>query len=397
MSRHSKIRGIMEKNIMPMAWNEPGRGDKNQNPWGKRRSNSEGPPDLDEVFKNFQRRLRGLFGNNTSSSGGSTGPDFSKGSMQLWLGIILGGIVFLYLAFGFFTVASYEQGVITRFGKYERTVNAGLHWLPRLVENVQLVNTENLKSSRHSGWMLTKDENIILVEMEVQYRVIDAEKYLFNVAAPDMVLSQAADSALRQVIGDSITDDVLTNKKQQIAEAIKEQLIDTLKLYDAGFHIEAVNFRDSRPPDDVKDAFDDVTKSREDRERLKLQAEAYSNTIIPEAEGAAQKIISEAEAYKERVVLEAIGEAQRFNLILPGYLRSPQVTKTRMYINAIEDVLTNTTKIIISGNAGNNMIYLPLDKIIDKNNPKITTVPNAEPDVTFVPDKSINNNKKEKR
>lgn len=356
----------MQENIIPMVWNEPGSGDKNQNPWGKKNPNNAGPPDLDQIFKDAVKRIRGLFGttgsnNNGNSGGGSNNTSFST---QLLLGIAFSVVAILYLLFGFYTVASYEQGVITRFGKYDRTVNAGLHWLPLFMDKVQRVNTENLKSSRHSGWMLTKDENIILVEMEVQYRIIDAEKYLFNVASPDLVLAQAGDSALRQVVGDSLTDDVLTNKKQQIAEAIKEQLIDTLKLYNAGFHIEAVNFRDSRPPEDVKDAFDDVTKSREDRERLKLQAEAYANTIIPEAEGAAQKIIAEAEGYKERVILEAMGEAQRFNLILPGYLHAPQVTKTRMYMDAMQEVLSNTTKIVVNSNAGNNMIYVPLDKII---------------------------------
>lgn len=366
----------MSENIMPMAWNQPGSGDKNQNPWGKK-NDADGPPDLDQVLQNIKNKIAGLFGKKSNIGGnipmrGNSGP-----SLQSWLTIIGVVLIALYLVFGFYTIASYEQGVITRFGKYDRTVTSGLHWLPVFVDKVHKVNTENLKSSRHSDWMLTKDENIILVEMEVQYRIIDAEKYLFNVATPDLVLAEAADSALRQVIGDSNTDDVLTNKKQQIAEAIKEHLIDTLNMYDAGFHIEAVNFRDSRPPDDVKDAFDDVTKSREDRERLKLQAEAYSNTIIPEAEGAAQKIISEAEAYKEQVILAAIGEAQRFNLILPGYLRSPQVTKTRMYMDTIEEVLTNTTKIIINGNTGNNMIYVPLDKMMDrKNNP--TVVPYAE-------------------
>lgn len=358
---------------MPMVWNEPGSGNKNQNqsPWGKK-PDSDGPPDLDQIFSNLFKRIRGLFG----KSGGGSSPSMGKPNLQMWLTFASIAIVVIFLFSGFFTVASYEQGVITRFGKYDRTVLSGLHWLPPLVDKVQRVNTENIKSSRHSGWMLTKDENIILVEMEVQYRIIDAEQYLFNVASPDLVLTQAADSALRQVVGDSITDDVLTNKKQQIAEAIKEQLIDTLDMYDAGFHIEAVNFRDSRPPDDVKDAFDDVTKSREDRERLKLQAEAYSNTVIPEAEGAAQKILAEAEAYKESVILDAMGEAQRFNLILPGYLRAPQVTKTRMYMDAIEEVLTNTTKIIVNSNSGNNMIYLPLDKIMDKNN-KPTVVPYA--------------------
>lgn len=355
----------MSDNILPMAWNEPGDGDnKNDNPWGKRKPQSDGPPDLDQALKNLWQKLKSSFGFKSTppSSGSSSG----KGSgSEMWVSIALGAVVLGYLALGFYTVASYEQGVITRFGKYSHTVNPGLHWLPLFMDKVQRVNTENLKSSRHSGWMLTKDENIILVEMEVQYRVIDAEKYLFDVAAPDGVLSQAADSALRQVIGDSLTDDVLTNKKLQIADAIKEQLIATLERYDAGFYIEAVNFRDSRPPDDVKDAFDDVTKSREDKERLKLQAEAYANTIIPEAEGAASKILSQAEAYKEQVTLDASGEAQRFNLILPGYQKSPQVTKTRMYLDSMGQVLSKTTTVIVSAN-GNNMIYLPLDKIMEK-------------------------------
>lgn len=384
----------MQRDTMPMVWNEPGSGDKNQNPWGRR--NNDGPPDLDQVFSDLKRRIASLFGKKSSSGGGAQQPNGLNVQMLLIMG--LGIFVVLYLLFGFFTVASYEQGVVTRFGKYEKTVTAGLHWIPRFMDEVQRVNTENLKSSRHSGWMLTKDENIILVEMEVQYRVIDAEKYLFNVSSPDAVLTQAADSALRQVIGDSTADDVLTNKKQQIAEAIKEHLVEILSLYDAGFYIEAVNFRDSRPPDDVKDAFDDVTKSREDRERLKHQAEAYTNSVIPQAEGAAQKIIAEAEAYKERVILDAMGETQRFNLILPGYQRAPQITRTRLYVDAMEEVLSNTTKIIVNGNAGNNMIYVPLDKIIGRNQEVTVMEPYVEPDASASTQHfSANNNKKEKR
>ena len=354
----------MSDNIMPRAWNEPGSGGKKDNPWGDKNRNSDVPPDLDQVFKKLTEKFKKLFGMKTGGSGG-----MNKKSSEL--GVLMFVIVALvaYFVFGFYTISSYEQGVVTRFGKYSYTVKPGLHWAPPLVDNVQRVITENIKSSRHSGEMLTKDENIVAVEMEVQYRVIDPEKYLFNISAPDGTLGQAADSALRQVIGDSLTDDVLTDKKHQIAEAIKEQLVATLALYDAGFHIEAVNFRDSRPPEEVKDAFDDVTKSREDKERLKLQAEAYSNTIIPEAEGAAKKILSEAEAYKQRVILDATGASQRFNLILPGYLRSPQVTKTRMYLEAMEEVLSNTTKIIVNSGA-NNLVYLPLDKIMK--NGKIT-------------------------
>lgn len=354
---------MSKKNIMPMAWNEPGQEQKPKNNWNPRNQRSnDGPPDLDQVFNNIKKWFQDLFKGRKpgiSSGGGDQNP-------RKLFSIALGLIFALYILFGFYTVAPYEQGVITRLGAYERTVLSGLHWLPRLYKSVHKVNSENIKSSRHSGWMLTKDENILFVEIEVQYRVIDAEAYLFNVSQPDTVLGQAADSAMRQVIGDSLTDDVLTNRKQFIADSIKEQLIDTLNIYDAGFHVEAVNFRDSRPPEDVKDAFDDVTKSREDRERLKLQAEAYANTLIPEAEGAARKILAEAEAYKEQIVLTATGEAQRFDLIVPGYQRAPQVTRTRMYINAIQQVLSNTSKILITSSAANNMLYLPIDKLLEK-------------------------------
>jgi len=217
--------------------------------------------------------------------------------------------------------------------------------------------------------MLTKDENILMVEIEVQYRVIDAEKYLFNAARPDDALREAADSALRQVIGDSMTDDVLTNKKMQIGENIKEQLINTLNMYDMGFFVQNVNYKDSRPPEEVKDSFDDVTKAREDRERLKLQADAFTNNILPEAEGIAKKMLLEAEAYKQEVILQATGEAAKFNLILPEYLKAPKVTKRSMYLKAMEEVMKKTTKVLVDVDKGNNLIYLPIDKLLNNNQP----------------------------
>jgi membrane protease subunit HflK len=361
-------------NKMLKAWNEPGGGGKKDNPWGDRgKDNNDGPPDLDEVFRKIKDRIKAMFGFKVPSQ-----PSNNKNSSQVIIYSVLGLCVICYFVFGFYTIASYELGVVTRFGKYGYTISPGLHWIPPFVDQVQRVNTENVKTSRNSGWMLTKDENIVWVEMEVQYRVIDAEQYLFALSRPDETLTQAADSALRQVVGDSFTDDVLTDKKQQIAESIKDQLVGILAIYNAGFYIEAVNFKDSRPPDDVKDAFDDVTKSREDRERLKLEAEAYSNKLIPEIEGQAQKLLAEAEGYKQRVILEAIGETQRFNLILPGYQKAPQVTKTRMYMDAMQDVFTHTTKVVVNSNAGNNMIYLPLDKILEKNKANDVTVTVAQ-------------------
>lgn len=335
-----------------MPWNNP---DNN----GKK--NNEGPPDLDEAFKEIFKKIKGLFGLKFA------GPNipFGDGDKTKVFALAILALAFiLYLAAGFYTVSAYEQAIVTRFGKYARIEQSGLHWRPRFIERVQKINTETIKSTKRSGWMLTKDENIVLVEVEVQFRVLDAEKYLFNVDSPDFVLEEAADSALRQVVGDSLTDDVLTDKKQQIAQSIKEQLESILNSYNIGFYIEAVNFRNSRPPEQVKDAFDDVTKSREDRERLKLQAEAYANTVIPEAEGNARKILAEAEAYKESVSLEAQGKALRFEQILPGYQKAPIVTKKRMYFDSMQEVLSKTTKVVTSPNGNNNLIYLPLDKML---------------------------------
>ena len=339
----------MYSNIINMAWNEPG-GNSNKN------RNNDGPPDLDEVLKKLLQKFSNIM------PGGKP-----SGSSNLLAGVVLVVVLLGYLLTGFYTVYPYEQAVVTRFGRYDASVTSGLHWHPRFIDKVQKVKTENIRSSKHSGWMLTKDENILMVEIEVQYRVLDAEKYLFNVSRPDDALREAADSALRQVIGDSITDDVLTNKKMQIAQSIKEQLISTLDMYDMGFFVQNVNYKDSRPPEEVKDSFDDVTKAREDRERLKLQADAFTNNILPEAEGKAKKMLLEAEAYKQEVILHATGEAAKFNLILPEYAKAPKVTRYRMYMSTLESVLKKTSKILIDVDKSNNVIYLPLDKILADN------------------------------
>lgn len=338
----------MYSNIIRMAWGEPGGNNKNRK--------NDGPPDLDEILKNLLQKVSDLFP-------GSKNP---RGANVLAFILIIAALLG-YLLTGFYTVYPYEQAVITRFGKYHSSTTSGLHWHPRFIDKVHKVKTESLRSSKHSGWMLTKDENILMVEIEVQYRVIDAEKYLFNAARPDDTLREAADSALRQVIGDSMTDDVLTNKKMQIADGIKEKLINTLDMYDMGFFIQNVNYKDSRPPEEVKDSFDDVTKSREDRERLKLQADAFTNNILPEAEGKAKKMLLEAESYKQEVILHATAEAAKFDLIFPEYAKAPKVTKHRMYIRAMEEIMVKTPKVLVDVDKGNNVIYLPLDKVLSNN------------------------------
>lgn len=343
---------------MPMAWNEPG-GDK-QDPWGKKPS-ADGPPDLDEAFKKFFKKL----GFNLGGKGG--GQNSPGKASYFGIGAIAILLAVLYFIAGFYTVAPYEQGIVTRFGRYDRMVGQGLHWSPKLIEKVEKVSTV-VKTSMRSGWMLTEDENILQVDIEVHYRVLDGERYLFNVVTPENTLLQVADSALRQVVGDSLTDDVLTDKKQQIADKIKDTIVSILEVYDSGLTVELVNFRNSKPPEEVKDSFDDVTKSREDRNTLTLQAEAYANKIIPEAEGQAQRMLEDADGYKAEVILRAAGETQKFSLIYPEYQKAPKVTKTRMYVDALEQVLENSNKVLVDVNSGNSLIYLPLDQLMHNRN-----------------------------
>jgi len=343
----------MSDMAMPMAWNEPG--NKNdKNPWGNNRKN-DGPPDLDEIIKKFAKKFKNILGGSGNNSDG----------FGFFMLMLLGVFAVIYVFAGFYTVSPYEQVVVTRFGKYERTVSSGLHWHPKIIEAIQRVRTENISSSRHGGEMLTKDENIISVEVEVHYRILDSEKYLFNVVRPEDILREAADSALRQVIGNSTADDVLTEQKFQIAEKVRDNLESSLTTYDAGFKIQTVNFKNSAPPEEVKGAFDDVINSREDRERIKLEAWAYSNKVIPEAQGSASKLIAEAQAYKQESILNAMGETKRFDLIYPQYIRSPKITKNVMYLDSMQQVLSSTSKIIMDGDA-NNLALLPLDTMLNK-------------------------------
>ncbi len=346
-----------------MTWNKPGNnGDKSKNTWFNHNDkNASTPPDLDEILKSIVKKLRSLFGGNSSQDGNN----------NMIIVTILIVCFALYFLSGFFTVYPYEQAVVTRFGKYDKTLTDGLHWRPSLIDKIIKVKTENVKSSNHEGWILTKDENILFVEIEVQYRVFDAEKYLFQVIKPDEALKQAAESALRQVIGESMTDDVLTEKKMQIANSIKDQLEKTLAIYNVGLYVQTINFKNSRPPEPVKDSFDDVTRSREDKERSKLQADAYANKILPEAEGIARKMLLEAEAVKEQMILKAKGEAAKFDLMVENYKKAPAVTRQRLYLETMEQVMKNTTKVLVDSDKGNNLIYLPLDKIMENNNPSI--------------------------
>ncbi|HIH2762180.1 MAG TPA: FtsH protease activity modulator HflK [Candidatus Azoamicus sp.] len=282
--------------------------------------------------------------------------------------VLISLIIISYILIGFYLVKPAERAVITRFGKYNKVVEQGPHWFPYLIEKQQIVNTEKLERSSHYGsHMLTKDENIITVEFEVQYRISDIEKYLFNLVEPDKSLKEAADSALRQVVGYSELDFLMTLGKEQVASEIHEQLQHILDSYNSGIYVVIVALKDVRIPNDIKSSFDDVIKAQEEKEQLKHQAESFANKVVPEAKGEATRILEAASAYRQEVIFEAEGDVAKFKLLLPEYKAAPDITRTRLYIDTIESILSKSTKILIDLNKGNNIIYLPLDKFLDVN------------------------------
>lgn len=362
-----------------MAWNEPGnRGDKNnqssQNPWGKRSSDNQGPPDLDKLFKQWIKAFKKLLGGGARAGLGSTPQGAGFGTpyrvkMTGLLSVMLGVVLILYVLSGIYIVEPAERAVVTRFGRYVRTEGPGPHWLPSVVESKEIVNIDRTESTRHGGSMLTKDENIVSVEVTVQYRIGDAKAYLFNVVSPINSLKQATESALRQVVGQSTLDDVLTSGRALIAGAIKDQIVSTLAVYKTGILVLDVAMQPAKAPDEVRAAFDDVIKAREEEVRSVNQAESYANDILPKAKGMAERMKKEALAYKQETQLLAEGHTERFNLILPQYQKAPEVTRTRLHLDAMTRILSSTTKMFVDGGSNNNVLYLPIDKLMGLKTP----------------------------
>lgn len=344
-----------------MAWNEPGGGDNNpKDPWG---GNNQGPPDLDEALKKFQEKLRGIFGGSggggSSSTGGGGIPGFSAGVVGLLVIVALA----VWGLMGFYQLDQQERGVVLRFGKYINTVQPGLHWNPPIIDDVTTVNTTKVRSASFREIMLTQDENIVEVQLSVQYVINDPENFVLKVLAPESSLQNAAKSALRHVVGGTTMDLVLTEGRARIGAEIQQRLQEYIDLYQTGILVSKVTVDESKPPTQVQAAFDDVIKAREDEERVKNEAQAYANGIVPEARGGAQRQIEEASAYKEEVIANAEGEAERFNLLLTAYRSAPEVTRERLYLDAVQAVYTQTSKVMIDVEGGNNMMYLPLDKL----------------------------------
>ena len=363
-----------------MAWNEPG-GSGKKDPWGGG-NGDQGPPDLDEVVKKMQDKFGAIFGGGKGGSGG--GGAGKAGSMGLGLILIIAVVV--YGLSGLYIIDEGTRGVVLQFGKYDKTTTPGLHWYPRFIQTVEIVDIEQIRDAaigyRSSGTgrqastrvereslMLTQDENIVDIQLAVQYKVSNASDYLFNVVDPDLTLRQATESAVREIIGKNKMDFVLTQGRSEIANKVHTLIQDILDRYHTGLQITSVNMQDAQPPEQVQAAFDDAVKAREDNVRLKNEAEAYANDIIPRAQGQAARKMEEANAYKEQVIAEANGEASRFNQVYAAYKKAPDVTRKRLYIESIESVLSHTTKVMVDVKGSNNLLYLPLDKIIGQKSP----------------------------
>lgn len=335
-----------------MAWNEPG--NRGKDPWGNNGGGKkQGPPDLDDIFKNMMKR----FG---SGQQPSQGPSFNSKAILAGLGVLL----VIWIFSGFYTIKEAERGVVLRFGKYSDEVDPGLHWKPTFLDKVIPVDISNTRTQPASGSMLTQDENVVRVEMEVQYRVTEPYKYLFSVTNANSSLREAMDSALRYVIGHNVMDDILTTGREKIRQDTWEELQRIIDPYQLGLTIVDVNFLPARPPEQVKEAFDDAISAQEDEERYIREAEAYAREREPKARGRVKRIEQEANAYKERVILEAQGKVARFEKLLPEYRLAPNVTRERLYLEAMAGVLSHTSKVLVDTKGNGNLIYLPLDKMM---------------------------------
>ncbi len=357
-----------------MAWNEPGNKGNGNDPWGSggRGNGDQKPPDLDEVIKSVSRKLNSLLGG--GKSGGSSGGSGNSGNAGAGVssGLLAAALVVLvvmWAAVGFYTVDESERGVVLRFGKLrQEVVQPGLRWNPPLIDEVQKINVSRVNTRSYARDMLTTDENIVNVSIDVQYIIDDPVKFAMVVRDPEMSLDHAAESAIRHVVGGTTMDRVLTQGRADVAAEVRERLQRYMASYDSGILVSQVTVRNAQPPDAVQGAFDDVIKAREDEQRVQNEALAYANRVVPVARGEAQRIIEQANAYRDQVIARAQGEASRFEQLLTEYEKAPKVTRERLYIDAMQTVMSNSSKVMIDVESGNNMFYVPLDKIIEQGN-----------------------------
>lgn len=367
-----------------MSWDESDNDkSKKKDPWSGRKNDQQTPPDLDELVRSMQGKLSALFGGGPKGPKGvdnkTPGAPAASG-MSLMVLIILASVI--WLASGVYIIDEGNRGVILRFGSYHETTLPGPHWrFPSPIDSTLIVNVDqqryievgyrtganqqSVSGVRKEALMLTEDENIIDVRLAVQYKIKDAENYIFNVRSPEVTLKQATESALRAVIGKSKMDFVLTEGRSEVVAKVEIGLQKMLDDYGTGLLVSSVNLVEAQPPEEVQGAFSDAIRAREDEQRYINESQAYSNEVIPKARGTASRIVQEAEAYQERVKAEAAGDASRFSQILVQYEAAPEVTRKRLYLETMEDVLGNSRKVIMDVKGGNNLMYLPLDKLME--------------------------------
>ena len=406
----SRLRGMFNLNDPRWGRGEDKQGEGNNRPdpnrpEGNGRGPNQGPPDLDELWRDFNRKLGGLFGRRRGGGGGGDGggnfgggggnfqPDMK--SAGVGAGLIAAVVVLIWLGTGFFIVQEGQQAVITQFGKYKSTVGAGFNWrLPYPIQRHELVYVTQIRSVdvgrdsviRATGLkesaMLTEDENIVEIKFAVQYRLNDARAWLFESKNPGEAVVQAAETAVREVVGKMKMDLALAEERDQIGPRVRTLMQQILDRYKIGVEVVGVNLQQGgvRPPEQVQAAFDDVLKAGQERERAKNEAQAYANDVIPRARGAAARLTQEAEGYKARIVAQAQGDAQRFKSLLTEYQRAPQVTRDRLYIDAMQQIYGSVTKIMVDSRQGNNMLFLPLDKIMQQVSQGGAAAPAAAPE-----------------
>lgn len=356
-------------------------------PQPSRGQGTQGPPDLDELWRDFNRKLSGLFGNRQGGNrppprGGNGGGGFQPPDMKsagIGAGLVAVVAALIWLGTGFFIVQEGQQAVITQFGRYHSTVGAGFNWrLPYPIQRHEIVVVTQIRSVdvgrdtiiRATGLrdsaMLTEDENIVEIKFAVQYRLNDARAFLFESKDPAATVVQAAETAVREVVGKMKMDSALAEERDQIAPRVRVLMQTILDRYKVGIEVVGINLQQSgvRPPEQVQAAFDDVLKAGQERERAKNEAQAYANDVIPRAVGSASRLREEAEGYKARIVAQAQGDAQRFRSVLTEYQKAPQVTRERMYVDTMQQVFNNVTKVMVESRQGSNLLYLPLDKLM---------------------------------
>lgn len=348
-----------------MAWNEPG--NRGESPWGKKRPAGKSGG-FDEALKGWQRRLETLFG----GSGGTPLPPDSEGGTRVPAGglgwVVATVLLLLWLASGVFQINASDRGVVQRFGRFSGVRNPGLGWaFPWPIETVSKVNISRVNSVEYRSRMLTADVNLVEIRSAIQYQYTDPVKVLFQVREPEQTLREVSESAIREVVGQANLDQVLGNARQQITEGTRDLIQRTLDSYNSGIHVTSVNLTDVQVPEAVIAAQRDANKAIEDRDRFSKEAQAYANDILPKAQGTAQRQMQDAEAYKMQIVAVADGDVARFNSIYTAYAQAPEVTRQRMYIEAIEQIMQQSKKVILdTKQGGGNMIYLPLDKLLER-------------------------------